>query len=70
MKNWYNKFIVFFIALVMALGAYAAPIDAVANSGSPAAERVLSIEIEEATIFELQHAMQSGRLTSEELVQF
>lgn len=60
MEKWHNKFIVFFTALVMALGMYAAPAGAVSNSASPVAERVLSVEIEEATIFELQHAMQKG----------
>jgi amidase len=70
MGKWHNKFIVFFTALVMALGTYAAPTGAVSNSASSVAERALSIEIEEATIFELQHAMKSSMLTSEELVEF
>ncbi|WP_053362453.1 amidase family protein [Bacillus sp. FJAT-27251] len=69
MGKWNNKFIVFFTALVMALGAYTAPAGAVSNLASPVSERALSVEIEEASIFKLQHAMQRGVLTSEELVQ-
>jgi amidase len=47
----------------------AAPITAV-KTATPVAKSVLSVEIEEATIFELQHEMQKGTLTSEQLVQF
>ncbi|AZU61947.1 amidase family protein [Neobacillus mesonae] len=70
MKRVYNKFFVFLTVLVLVSGLYAAPAGAVSKSVSPVAERVLSVEIEESTIFELQHAMQRGGLTSEELVQF
>ncbi|GHI00327.1 amidase family protein [Neobacillus kokaensis] len=70
MGRLYNKLIVFLTALVLVSGLYAAPASAADNSASPVAERVLAVEIEEATIVELQHAMQRGVLTSEELVQF
>jgi amidase len=70
MGKWFNKWMLLATALLLAGGLYAVPTEATANTTNPVVEQVLSVEIEEATIFELQHELQRGSLTSEELVQF
>ncbi|MGM0900420.1 MAG: amidase family protein [Bacillota bacterium] len=70
MAKWFNKWMLLATALLLAGGLYAVPTEATANTTNPVVEQVLSVEIEEATIFELQHELQRGSLTSEELVQF
>jgi amidase len=70
MRKWFNKWMLFATALLLTGGLYAVPTEATANTTNPVVEQVLSVEIEEATIFELQHELQRGNLTSEELVQF
>ncbi|WP_404332018.1 amidase family protein [Mesobacillus maritimus] len=70
MGKWFNKWMLFATALLLTGGLYVVPTEATANTTNPVVERVLSIDIEEATIFELQHELQRGSLTSEELVQF
>ena len=70
MGKWLNKWLLLLTAIVLTGSLYAVPIEAAGNQYNPIVERVLSVDIEEATIFELQHALQSSKLTSEELVQF
>ncbi|MCM3584768.1 amidase family protein [Mesobacillus maritimus] len=70
MGKWLNKWLLLLTAIVLTGSLYAVPTEAAGNQYNPVVERVLSVDIEEATIFELQHALQSGKLTSEELVQF
>jgi len=70
MGKWYKKSAAFITSLVVAGSLFAVPVGAAPNTAIPAVEKALSVEIEEATIFELQHEMQKGALTSEELVQY
>jgi amidase len=74
MGKWHKKPATFLTSFVLAGSIFgtsveAAPITAV-KTATPVSKSVLSVEIEEATIFELQHEMQKGTLTSEQLVQF
>ncbi|WHZ00971.1 amidase family protein [Neobacillus sp. YX16] len=74
MRKGYKKSVTFITSLVVAGSLFSASVEAApitaAKTANPIASSVLSVKIEDATIFELQHEMQKGRLTSEQLVQF
>ncbi|PLS07095.1 amidase family protein [Neobacillus cucumis] len=74
MGKWSKKSISFVTSFVLAGSLLAVPVgstaQAAATHASPVAKSVLSVKIEEATISELEQAMQTGKLTSEQLVQF
>lgn len=70
MEKWYKRSFSFVASLVLAGSIFAVPVGAAPNTANPAVEKALSVEIEEATIFDLQHAMQKGALSSEQLVQY
>ncbi|OLS33550.1 amidase [Bacillus sp. MRMR6] len=74
MGKWYKKSFAFVTSLVLAGSLFVttmgAPVSAAPNLANPVVKSILSVEIEEATIFELQHEMKRGTLTSEQLVQF
>src|SRR3954466_12066712 len=74
MGKWGRKSIPFVTSLVLAGSLLAMPagatVHAAAITASPVAKSALAAEIEEATILDLEHDMQKGALTSEQLVQF
>ncbi|WP_078427545.1 amidase family protein [Alkalihalobacterium alkalinitrilicum] len=78
MRDWFKKSINIVSSLVLTLILLGVPLEATANAAankglanaSPVAQSILSVEIKEASISELQREMQRGRLTSEQLVEF
>ncbi|MBT2659115.1 amidase [Bacillus sp. ISL-18] len=74
MGKWGRKSKPFVTSLVLAGSLLAMPagatVHAAANTASPVAKSALAAEIEEATILDLEHDMQKGALTSEQLVEF
>lgn len=74
MRKGYKKSVTFITSLVVAGSLFSASVEAApitaAKTANPIASSVLSVKIEDATIFKLQHEMQKGTLTSEQLVQF
>ncbi|KKI90858.1 amidase [Bacillus sp. SA1-12] len=70
MTKWYMKSFGFIASFALAGSLFAVPANAAPNTANPVVEKALVAKIEEATIFELQHAMQKGALSSEKLVEY
>ena len=74
MGKWSKKSISFVTSFVLAGSLLAVPVGSTAQAAtthvSPVVKSVLSFKIEDATISELEQAMQSRKLTSEQLVKF
>lgn len=70
MGKWYRKPITFATSLVLAGSLYSTSAAAAPKAANPVEKGRFTEQIEEASIFDLQHAMQKGDLTSEELVTF
>jgi amidase len=70
MKKWLKKPIALAASMVMAGSLYSTSAAAAPQPAKKMEKGSFTEQIEEATIFELQHAMKKGDLTSEELVTF
>ncbi|MFS0635506.1 amidase family protein [Mesobacillus foraminis] len=70
MGKWYRKPFALAASLAMAGGLFSTSAAAAPKAAHPIEKGRFTEQIEEASIFELQHAMQKGDLTSEQLVKF
>ncbi|MFS0891510.1 amidase [Peribacillus frigoritolerans] len=70
MGKWYRKVAAFITSLVLMGSLFSTSVGAAENLANPVVKGSFADQIEEATIFELQHEMKRGTLTSEELIKF